>query len=521
MHAIKTVFRSRSRRGGVAVMALILAVVMLLMFQAYITNVISDNGVGESLDRYTQYQGERVALERIVKEAVLEHYELIRMGKASPGVTSLLNSFLSSMAGSSGVTYTASTVPDLPGNSIGSFWPLIRGNPQSLGGSYNLFDVPMGNVTSKRKVGQYAPNPASVYAVAGAASTDDVFEFVIDRTGDGNTVRFNLYTRLYQVPASDYNLISYAIATSPANIPASPPAITSAMSAALANGSLHGLAMTQMGGGNAISSAVDFPYSYRELFSAASLLWEWVFYDDDYIRTLFPNKNWVFTRMDMSAYDIPSPGLEGFYCVANTDSDGNVTDGVWNIDLHYLPDPNIMGYYGGGTEPEHDTFLDGFRRIYIQLPDNPASVNSSLVIRDSVVTGAASAATDYNQPVIIWINGWEAAQQSTLPGKYQVYLTGNLTDQPLYIFASGVDITASTNTTMNGMILLDDRLGGLAAASGATLTVNGLVAWNGMNEAAVDMNGSIAIGSFASNPFRTSAPRYLLVDVQSRVTINP
>ncbi|MFA5257039.1 MAG: hypothetical protein WC360_02715 [Opitutales bacterium] len=509
-------------------MALILSVVMLIIFQAYTTNVMSDMGAGNSLDRYTQYQGERVAIERLVKEALMEFYEQPRMGQAVASVQTLLDGFLNDMSAASGINYVAAVPANLPSNGT-TFWnALDPSGTTPIGGAFHLFQVDVSAFPpiAKRRVAQYMPDPAHALSVAGATVADDTFEFIINRTGDGNTVRFNVYVRMFQVPATDFNVISYAIADDAAHIPNTPPALNAGVITDIATGTIHALCMSKMGGVNAINSTLDFPYSYRELFSAASMLWEWTLYHDTYIRQYFPSVSGIYgaySILDLGAINMPV-AVDGISCLAVTHVDGGgnviVDSGVWTIDLDAVPD--IFVFTDPAQEASVSPELKTIRRIYIQLATTLPAPPSTLVIRDNNPVEATSI---NKRPIVIWINGWDRGDMAVPPANYSVRLQGNLTNQPVLIFASGVNIVTDAGTSMNGVIILDDKLADLAPVAGATFTLNGLLAWNGAS-ATVD-SSNIVVNPYQTsvtypvNPFRSVAPRFLLVDAQSRATINP
>lgn len=524
-------FRSRSRAGGVAVMALILALVMLLVFQAYTTSVISDIGAGESLDRYTQYQGERVAIERLVKEAVLQYYESARMGVATDSIENVLKAFLTEMDASSSVDY-AVTLPAFPSNA--SFWPVMDASPKSVGGAYSLYDDALESVVSKRRIANYVPNPAHVYQVRrGTGSGDDVFDVKITRTNGGETVEYHVYVRMYQVPVTDFNLISYAVASDVASLPDSPPELNSTLNGKSSADNFHSLCMTKMDADSAVNSTVNYPYAFRELFSSASLPWQLICYKDSYLKSFFTGKDFhsimeLVPLVDMSkdtliaqeAFNLANPGSTlAPYNGISYDVDGSVTGTAkqWTIDLTDVPN----------NDPSATT--DGIRSIYIQIPDT--AVDSSVLIKDSApgvekTEHLGDANYGSGDPVFIWINGWSRAKLSPAIANYKIYLSGNLTDQDVYIFASGADIVAESGAEMNGAIILDDRLAGLEAAGTLPtggFKVHGLIAWSGTN-GDVKMNGPIDVipwNDTYTSHFRAYAPRFLLVDAQSIININP
>jgi hypothetical protein len=176
---------------------------------------------------------------------------------------------------------------------------------------------------------------------------------------------------------------------------------------------------------------------------------------------------------------------------------------VWTIDLNNVPSAKTTPTNTGAAN-------DTYRRIYIRVRGNATDIN--LKITDSAHTG-----TDTQTPVIIWLDGWTWAATAAANGNQNstVTLSGDLTDQEIFIFASGVTIDAS-NAHMRGCIVLDDVSAGLTVAAGR-FTLDGSLVWKNGITAPFQL-ANIDYTYNALLRLRPIAPRFLLVDAQSKVT---
>jgi hypothetical protein len=511
--------RASVKRGGVAVMALIVALVTVTLFQGYMTNVVSDAGAGETLDLFTQAQGERIAIERVVKEAVLEYYEIGRMGGTPPTISELIESFLDNME-SGGVTYAVTTAASLPSYQPTLFWPNLDTDGNTACGSFELIDTNLSNFfVVLRRVGQYMPAPTLVPQLF--QDSEDHFTYTITRS-DGPI--FNVHVRLYQVPVTDYNVVAYAVAKSKTSIPDAPPDLPDTISDAITAGDIHALCMSKLGAANSIANngnedgeGLDFPYSFRELFSGASLVWEYLCYNADYIKVLAPKDYRLaggvvqpLAMYSLSALEqegmingaVPpeSMGFDNYQRVGGVIQYDPVTgqpirlDTAWTVDLNTLSDAKIDGSAGADT----------FRRIYVQAPGT-----MTLNITDSAAGGGVTT------PVVIWVNGWSVTDAVTYEAApTTINLVGDLRDQEIFIYVCGSQIVPSANARMKGMIVLDDLFGGIDSSTGY-LTLDGLISFRA-DSPYVDLEG-VAVNSQTLPALRRIAPRFLLVDAQSEV----
>jgi hypothetical protein len=600
-------------------MALIISIVTAILFQAYIAHVLSDLKTGETFDKQAQYEAERVAIGNMLKESILQYYECPRFSNtvntgSNPKFSTIFQSYLTAMQGTS-VTYAfdASTfdnaLPSSAYNSLtpskaGTFWQAINakktaGDNFAIGGFY-LVDRSVPSLLQHHRIAQFMPDTANVLAVQTkpAKDQDNGIQFTVTRTDTGSapaiTVTYDYYVRMFQVPGTDFNLISYAVADTSDDIPSSMTALPAAMKTDLANKTTYGLCMSKMDADNELGTLTAYPYMYRELFSSASSVWEWALYSKDYITQYFPTasgnssylidmaaspldesaslvtytattSNVLVSDAGCNASGVPQSGTytsSGFtpryYTAADKEvnRDGYpvvVTPGKnYTYDLkktdHVASETNVDND-PLGLVTESDSIADGvpqediakvkwtldlglitttttinataYRCIYIKLPQDHLTDNwtSELTITDST----QSIAT----PVVICIEGWGRYNTSVTPPvptspvmEYPIHLSGNLTHQQVLIYAVGAALDTTSATSMNGVLMLDDRLGSLSIPSGSPLTLNGLLVWNG-NKLAPP--GSLTIkplsnGTADDNAFRPLAPRFLLVDVQGKTS---
>jgi len=606
---IKTKSKSgkRSRIGAVAVLALIIALVGAVLFQAYLTHVLSDMKASQYFDTVSQYEGERQAIGKLVKEAVLQYYECPRMDVSVTSVKTILDGYLAAMTINSTLTYTVSTVPTLPSNSDSTFWAKLTdsdsdgsvmnaGDTTAMDTGFMLVSEALPDFISKSHMAKFIPVTANALSIQTTAYSD-LFTFVVTRTdtaaNTASSVTFTYYVRMFQVPVTDYNLVAYAMADTTDDIVATPPTMTADTISKIKGGSINALCLSKMDLGNSIAlvntTSYDplksYPYMYRELFSAANGVWEWAFYKSDYMANYFPTAtgNGVYlvnlsttpseetvtvdgvsyadeygtTGFTPAYYNTSSPsgrvscngypetisattgyptGFTNWAGTTNYATEALATAaGVtansptkvsWTFNL------NTIALAGSATE----------RRIYIKLPDT-ATPASTIRITDS------SAGSGVTTPVVICIEGWarynaiKNGTLTTVPANYSLYLgdeattaIANLTDQQILIYAVGANIIPgpSGGAKMNGAILLDDRLAGLDSVY--TLTLNGLFAWSGgdttsataspgnkvslTNLSLSKLSNTATGGTASENSFRALAPRYLLVNVQGKTTIN-
>jgi len=307
---------SRARRGAVAVMALIVILVGAILFQAYTSHVLADLKAAGTFDRYAQLQGERRAIANLVRESVLEYYERPRLGQPEVGLTEILNGYLASMKGASSIDYAAAVVGSaFPNPAKDAFWPNldpsnIDGDVPVTGGRIHPISLPPDLAHSR--IARYFDPGAKALSIQDSGGANDIFQIDVTRNGgtDGTDAVFHYYVRLFQVPVTDENLIAYCTSDKAANIPADPPELPDSVKTAIANRSISALALSKMNGPGATlfaSSPNSYPFLFRELFSAASSLWEYVFYVNEdktthnavnYASDLFPTEEGVYVLSD-------------------------------------------------------------------------------------------------------------------------------------------------------------------------------------------------------------------------------
>ncbi|GEM_PF-6606802 len=307
---------SRARRGAVAVMALIVILVGAILFQAYTSHVLADLKAAGTFDRYAQLQGERRAIANLVRESVLEYYERPRLGQPEVGLTEILNGYLASMKGASSIDYAAAVVGSaFPNPAKDAFWPNldpsnIDGDVPVTGGRIHPISLPPDLAHSR--IARYFDPGAKALSIQDSGGANDIFQIDVTRNGgtDGTDAVFHYYVRLFQVPVTDENLIAYGTSDKAANIPADPPELPDSVKTAIANRSISALALSKMNGPGATlfaSSPNSYPFLFRELFSAASSLWEYVFYVNEdktthnavnYASDLFPTEEGVYVLSD-------------------------------------------------------------------------------------------------------------------------------------------------------------------------------------------------------------------------------
>lgn len=536
-----------------AVLALVIAVVCVIMFQGFITDVTSDMAAAAELDRHMQLQAERVAVEHIVKEGLLRYYEEARLAAPPAGANTLINGMLDNMEGG-GITYSVTSGANLPSNSAGvgagSFWPVLASaGTTNLSGVFQLQPENNANGLSLRSVDSFLPPPLPAQQVidsSKAANEQPIFPFVITRQVGAQTgsVIFTVDARMWQVPITDLNLVSYAIANSAASIPDAPAALSDALTADIASGTINALCLSKMSTGNVISSTTTYPYYYRDIFSAGSLVWEWEWffgaYMNDYLRF---NEDvddekifWDLTPNDHNANDNDSatvnlprfPTTESGMTYHEPSGSGGTA--YWTIDLHNVRD----GVSGASPESQLTAMnTETFRRICVYVPNSEHrdDNNRTIAVRvtdsspGSVLSGSANPWETAERPVILWFFGREAPGQ-----QLTVILEGDLTDQPVFIIAAGVSVVCHS-AHLNGVLLLEPK-NTLFATGGHTgdpaLTVDGLLAYDGGVAGVVGdigfADGAVVVNPYdttdGANPFRPIAPRYLLVDTKSVMTIN-
>ena len=437
------------------------------------------------------------------------------------------------MAGVGGHTYSIAHDPLPPsyGTAKTAFWPnlTLSGsfitttvlNQGGATGGYSIVPVNLDTLgLSFRRAAASMPVRSAALQVQPTGS-NDYFLFTITRD-DGHV--FRVYVRLFQVPLTDFNLVSYAIANSAAGIPADPPALPAALSSKLAAGTLRGLSMSRMATNNSLNDASGllFPYSYREVFSGASLLPEYFCYYREFMDNIVPMS--FMGAQNMCLYSVGSLSQTGTVNGA-TPSDTCYIDNfrnasgviqttvdpgtgatvkvrsatLWRIDLNNVPATKTTAVSSGSA-------TDSFRRIYVQIR---GSTDAELEIKDSVHGGGVTT------PVLIWLNGW-GVTDNTGAANAIVNLSGDLTDQDVYIYASGVTIRTQ-NASLKGAVVLDDVNGSLISTSG-TFNLQGSLIWkNGIaTVSGVDLDHT-SLTAGTSDILRSVAPRFLVVDVQSNV----
>lgn len=335
----------RGRRGAVAVMALLIVVVMAVLFQAYLTHVMSDMNAGNTFDRISQYNGERMAIGNLVKEAVLQYYERPRVGQNGFTIQTLLNDYLNAMDNGGPVAYVVNVNSAFPLSTdaagAGIFWPRLAGNDTPLSGAFVLHNEALPQNLAKSRVAQFVGDPAqNVLSVRNG--NNDIFQITVSRIENARQVNFVYYIRLFQVPVTDFNLIAYGITDVVADIPAAPPAINGATSTSIANGNLSVLALSRMDAPNDINrnsavASTAYPYLYRELFSAAAGVWEYVCYNNtdvhgqniNYMMDIIPNRFGVYVLEDPYMGDVQrvNQGAGGAAPVVDVVSDLAGTNG--------------------------------------------------------------------------------------------------------------------------------------------------------------------------------------------------
>ena len=235
-------------------MALVMAIISAVLLQAYLTKVTGDLTASAALDRHLQFQGERVAVERVVKEAILQYYEMPRFGTAPPSVDAVIVQLLDQMSSDGEVTFSLQSSPTLPGSTSSvfnpdSFWAALTGDETPIGNGFVLKENSLEQ--SHKRAYSFLPwFPA--LEVVNDSSGDFIFPFVVQRSGTGGTVTFQVNVRMWQVPVSDFNLVSYVIAEDQTSLPDDPPALSAGLSSAITSAQIAGLCMSKMPEGNAV-----------------------------------------------------------------------------------------------------------------------------------------------------------------------------------------------------------------------------------------------------------------------------
>lgn len=533
--------KTRTRKGAVVVMVLLIVVAMATLFQAYMTHVLNDMKAGSTFDTRAQLNGERMAIGHIVKEAVLQYYERPRVGQSVTSIDALTKEYLDQMA-ATGVTYTVTLNDTFPVNGS-TFWPAIP-NSAAIGtstamGTFDLYSEKVPADLSKSRIAQYVGDSSASILGVRKSTKNDVFSVTVKRTEGGSSINFVYYLRMYQVPVTNYNVIAYAITDKGDDIPNSPPTL----GAATTVGDISVLALSKMDAGNSINKgaaaqSTAYPYLYRELFSSAASVWEYVFYNNA------SNVNYMATDVMKDANDVYMLSDPYLSDVTKTVTTGGVTsavtcslqDGSTGFDPEYKSNGttvdaegyrvtaaggyvdasgNIVGLLNSdGTVATTDINADGiinhqdvtkfgnpdeldwtfdlqkiatinsadsYRQIYVHLPDTiPSTITKAqITITDSV----SGAVTGYDKPVIICVEGWSRANNEMKsvahPDNYKIYLDGpNLKDQQIMLYVAGVDVLLGSNCSMDGMLFFDDKLAGFNR-NNHSFTFRGLAAWNG------------------------------------------
>jgi hypothetical protein len=377
----------RARKGAIAIMALLIVVVMAILFQTYMTHVLSDMKTGGMFDKVAQYNGERQAIGNLVKEAVLQFYERPRVGQTVPAMNTLIDQYLNQME-TGNVTYTVTNIDAFPANAPAAFWPTIpnsaaAGVDTAIGAFWLHSETVPGDLAKGRVARFFGDSNASVLAVLNTAKKD-IFSVQVSRATGGNTdATFTFYLRMFQVPVTNFNLVSYAITDNAADIPNALPSLGGGINA----GNLNVLALSKMNQNGinlaGTASATTYPYMYRELFSAAASVWEYAFYTNttfNYIVTdVMNNANDMYMLMDPYAGTVYTQTGSGAAVVMHPQSDPNGLTGF---------DPEYKYNDGAGNVTTVD--INGYR----------VTVSGGVNPQTGAVTGLlyndGTPATDYN-----------------------------------------------------------------------------------------------------------------------------
>ena len=383
----KTGAGKRARKGAIAIMALLIVVVMALLFQTYMTHVLSDMKTGGTFDEVAQYNGERQAVGNLVKEAVLQYYERPRLGQAVPSsLSDLVQDYLDQMQ-AGGTTYTVSSIDPFPANAPTTFWPTIPNSAaagvDSAIGAFWLHSENVPVDLAKGRVAQFfGDSNASVLEVLNAAKKD-IFSVQVTRATGGTHATFTYYLRLFQVPVTNFNLISYAITEKAADIPDTPPDLGNGIT--LAN--VNALALSKMNqvGINLLGTAstTTYPYMYRELFSATASVWEYAFYTNTTFNYIVTDVMQDATDMDM----LMDPYTGDVYTQTVNGASVTMTrkssfDGSTGFDPEYK--------YNDGAGHVTTVDVNGYRVTSTGGIDPRTGVETGLLFNDG------TAATDYN-----------------------------------------------------------------------------------------------------------------------------
>jgi hypothetical protein len=298
-----------------------------------------------------------------------------------------------------------------------------------------------------------------------------------------------------------------------------------------------------MPAGNAIQLDATYPYYYRDIFSAGSLAWEWFTdrktYTFDYLGYNSNDEDhryfWHLTSCAQDARHEASYGVlpdipdVGFSYIEQNASGSVPRESYWQLDLQTLRDGA-----NPAVDSERAVMNDlPFRKVYIYVPPSlgtdveHAGEQIFLRITDSTpgtccIPRPTIGKTPRSQSSSL-LNG----RQNVTTHDYIVELDGDLRDQPVFIMAAGVNIRCN-DTRINGALILEPGRAVFTDSGHAgnpPLTVNGLLAFDGGVAnvmGGLDLaDGDVVVGGLATNPFRPIAPRFLVVDTESTMTIHP
>ncbi len=473
---------SRARRGAVAVMALIVILVGAILFQAYTSHVLADLKAAGTFDRYAQLQGERRAISNLVRESVLEYYERPRLGQPEVGLTEILNGYLASMKGASSIDYAAAVVGSaFPGADKDAFWPHldpanIDGDVSVNGGRIHPINLPPDLAHSR--LARYFDPGAKVLSIQNGAGSSDIFQIDVTRDGGtgGTDAVFHYYVRLFQVPVTDENLIAYGTSDKAANIPANPPELPDSVKTAISDGSISALALSKMNGPGAtlFASTDSYPFLFRELFSAASSLWEYVFYVNkdvltnnavNYASDLFPTEEGVYVLSD--PYNLSGVSL-GLTDVSNMDgSTGFDPDWRDAADQHV----SVNGY----RVDDDGNFLYNAPGVTVTIGGVTYGDTNSNGIIDEDLDGSGTGNTEGDAAVAVALN---LAPAKTTPvkvfwtfdlDKIPDPTTGDLNYRRVYVHLPESLAGEPISTAANSTITITDT--GVGTTSGPTKPV--------------------------------------------------
>jgi len=468
------------KRGAITLFVLLFILVALSFFQSYIHFSTADYATGHDLILFKQKEVDKQNLQVILKEALLTYYEGGQMGQPMGSLPALITDQLN-LLNSSDVTFALTSYPSLPSNSRDLFWPFISGSSTALNGSFRLTETAAER--SFNRVNDFLDPDLSALQVTNGSN--GYFVFTFSRTESGKAAEtISITARLWQVPVCDFNLFTYSTSV-PSSIPATPPVLSSQLQAQINSGAIRTLTLSAIPSSSLSGNAgTEFPYAYRELSSATSSVWQYLFYTMGYYRRLVQSRApFVHDVNRVIDYDPAVPGIR-LYAQGSTVR--------WELDIDDLESDVILVSGGGNPLAE------------VELVDS----------NDSSTVG--------NAPLVVY-----AFNRGNI-GEMILRITPDSTDglvRPLLLIGENACLDAGKNMTMNGAVYLEDYDSVNHAISGGdytfnnlnqgsrALTVYGSVAWKSQFALSNPSANSLRIyAPSGANPVRSLSPRFLVVD---------